>query len=117
MRRPRLPCRARRSNEGAGITAACCSGAPNLYAFASDHEAQPRIGVILPGRSTCLRAHHETRLPYRATTEASTSCTEPGHWRGFVAKQVTGLVPGPFTGSISGFLPPTAGMFLIVGRG
>jgi putative methionine-R-sulfoxide reductase with GAF domain len=40
----------------------------------------------------------------RATAGASTSYTEPGRWRGFVAKQVTGLVLGPFTGTISGLL-------------
>src|SRR5260370_22610142 len=50
----------------------------------------------------------------RASAEASPSYTEPGRWRGFVAKQVTGLVLGPFTGTISGFLLLAAGMFLIV---
>src|SRR5260370_39887930 len=50
----------------------------------------------------------------RASAEASPSYTEPGRWRGFVAKQVTGLVLSPFTGTISGFLLLVAGMFLIV---
>lgn len=40
--------------------------------------------------------------------------TEPGRWRGFVAKQVAGLVLSPFTGMISGFLLLAAGMFLVV---
>jgi hypothetical protein len=50
----------------------------------------------------------------RATAQARSSYTEPGRWRGFVAKQVTGLVLGPFTGTISGFLLLAAGMFLII---
>ncbi len=54
----------------------------------------------------------ESRSP--ATGWARASPAEPGRWRGFIARQVAGLVLSPFTGTISGFLLLVAGMFLIV---